>query len=218
MAWDMWIECTMNKGSKMKSGWPSILQNEKQLMVHSRNVNNVARIRAAHNSLATRKAAKRNHTESGPKRMREDEQCVQNLISCMDEFDSFPFNPASPTLRTLQSAMPASDELIADFKSAHSAGEEKLNIFLRDRVFSKNKSLHAPVSLNKRLTFSKDACVEQPGKELKERAAEMERSALKAVINLVEDSQLVKLPELLEHRVVEECVALFNSNGTYRKT
>ncbi|KAK1879571.1 U3 small nucleolar RNA-associated protein 10 [Dissostichus eleginoides] len=26
MAWDMWIECTMNKGSKMKSGWLSILQ------------------------------------------------------------------------------------------------------------------------------------------------------------------------------------------------
>jgi hypothetical protein len=26
MAWDMWIECTMNKGSNMKSGWLSILQ------------------------------------------------------------------------------------------------------------------------------------------------------------------------------------------------
>lgn len=46
----------------------------------------------------------------------------------------------------------------------------------------------------------------------------MEWSALKAVIDLVEVSQLVNLPELLEHRVVEECVALFNSNGTYRKT
>jgi hypothetical protein len=33
MAWDMWIKCTMNKGSKMESGW-----NEKQLLVHSRNV------------------------------------------------------------------------------------------------------------------------------------------------------------------------------------
>ena len=52
MAWDMWIECTMNKGSKMKSGWLSILQNEKQLLVHSRNVHNVALIRAAHNALA----------------------------------------------------------------------------------------------------------------------------------------------------------------------
>ena len=46
----------------------------------------------------------------------------------------------------------------------------------------------------------------------------MKRSALKAVINLVEVSELVHLPELLEHRFVEECVALFNSNGTYRTT
>jgi hypothetical protein len=29
MAWDMWIECTMNKVSKMKSGWLFILHNEK---------------------------------------------------------------------------------------------------------------------------------------------------------------------------------------------
>ena len=27
MAWDMWIECKMNKGSKIKSGWLSILKN-----------------------------------------------------------------------------------------------------------------------------------------------------------------------------------------------
>ena len=46
----------------------------------------------------------------------------------------------------------------------------------------------------------------------------MEQSALKAAIDLVEVSQLVNIPELLEHRIVEECVALFNSNGIYRKT
>ena len=47
---------------------------------------------------------------------------------------------------------------------------------------------------------------------------EMGRDTLKAVISLVEVSKLVDLTELLEHRVVEECVALFNCNGTYRKT
>ena len=102
MAWDMWIKCTMNKGSKMKF---SILQNEKQLLVHSRNVNNVAQIRAARNALANRKQTKRKHTECGPKRMREDEQCVQDLVTCMHEFDSFLFDPASSTLCTLQSAI-----------------------------------------------------------------------------------------------------------------
>ena len=218
IAWDMWIECTMNKGSKMKSGWLSILKNEKQLLVHSRNVNNVAKIRAAHNALANRKDIKRKHKECGPKRMREDEQCVQDLVACMHEFDSLPFDAASPTLRTLQSAMPASDELIADFNSAHAYGEDKLIGILQDRIFTKKTSLHACIPLSKRLTFAKCPCTEKRKEDLKARTAEMEQTALKAVINLVEVSELVNLPELLEHRVVEECLALFNSNRTYRKT
>jgi len=132
--------------------------------------------------------------------MRQDEQCVRDLVSCIDEFDTFPFNPASTALRTLQSAMPASDELVADFKSAHAAGEEKLAIFLQERVFSKNTSLHAPVRLSKRLTFATAPCKETAGVEYKARAGEMERSALKAVIDLVEVSQLVDLSELFEFK------------------
>jgi len=51
----------------MKSGWLSILKNEKQLLVHSRNVNNLVRIRAAHNVMANRKDAKRKHNGIRPK-------------------------------------------------------------------------------------------------------------------------------------------------------
>ncbi|KAI4813533.1 hypothetical protein KUCAC02_002772, partial [Chaenocephalus aceratus] len=174
MAWDMWIECTMNK----------------------ENVNNVAQIGQLTMPLQTEKRQRGSTRNAGPKRMREDEQCVQDLVECMHEFDTFPFDTASTTLRTLQSAMPASDELVADFNSAHAAGEKKLTHFLEERALSKEK----------------------PSDELKAKAAEMERSALKAMINLVEGSQLVNLPELLEHRIVEECVPLFNSNGTFRKT
>lgn len=81
MAWDMWIECIMNKGSKMKSGWLSILQNEKQLLVHSTNVNNVAWIWAAQRPGQPEKKAKRKHMECGPKRMR-DEPCVLDVVAC----------------------------------------------------------------------------------------------------------------------------------------
>ena len=185
MAWDMWIECTMNKVSKMKSGWLSILKNEKQLLVHSRNVNNVARIRAANNMLANRKEAMRKHTECNPKRMREDEQGVQDLISCLHEFDAFPFDISLPTLRTLQSAMPASAELVKDFRSAHSAGEVKVTKFLEERVFSKATSIHATVPLSKRLNFANMSVVEKPREDLKVKTSEMEQSALKAVLNLV---------------------------------
>ena len=57
----------------------------------------------------------------------------------------------------------------------------------------------------------------KPGEEPTATAAAMEQTALKAVINLVEVSQLVDLPQLLEHRVVDESMTLLHSNGTYRK-
>jgi len=101
------------------------------------------------------------HTDCGPNRLRQDEQCVQNLIAGMLEFDSFPFNLTSTTLRTLQSAMPASSQLVADFNSAHAAGEMKLEGFLKERVYSKTTSLHASVPLTKRLTFYKEPCTEK---------------------------------------------------------
>ena len=46
----------------------------------------------------------------------------------------------------------------------------------------------------------------------------MERSTLKAVIDLVDVNQLVYLSQLSEDRAVEESMALFSSYGTYIKT
>ena len=83
---DMIIEVTMNKDSKLKSGWLSILKNEKQLMVHSINCNNIACIcNAVHRHIATKKVVHK-HTESSPRRMKEDEQVV-NLLNCISEFE-----------------------------------------------------------------------------------------------------------------------------------
>ncbi|KAL8608807.1 hypothetical protein ACOMHN_059489 [Nucella lapillus] len=44
---DLWIETTMNLNSKLKQVWLQLLQNEKQLFSTIRNVNNVARVKAA---------------------------------------------------------------------------------------------------------------------------------------------------------------------------
>lgn len=63
------------------------------------------------------------HTECAPARLRRDEQALHDLISCFKEFDCFPFDLASPTLRTLQSAIPATPELTQDFKTAKLMGK-----------------------------------------------------------------------------------------------
>ena len=66
---------------------------------------------------------------------------MQDLILYIKEFDCFPFDPASPTLRTLQSGIPASTELIRDFTTAKQDGESKLKAFMDERVYSKEKSM-----------------------------------------------------------------------------
>ena len=45
----------------------------------------------------------------------------------------------------------------------------------------------------------------------------MERNALSNVVNLVEVSGLIDLAGVLENRVTEKCLPIFNVNGTYRK-
>jgi len=52
---DIGIESTMNKGSKLKSDWLAILNNDKQLLSNIRNVNNVNRMRRAVHQHANRK-------------------------------------------------------------------------------------------------------------------------------------------------------------------
>ena len=54
--------------------------------------------------------------------------------------------------------------------------------------------------------------MKKPGEEINARSAEMERTALVTVINLIEVNQLVDIPQLLGHRVVEMCMTLFNCN------
>ena len=70
---DMIIKVTMNKGSKLKSGWLSILKNEKQLLIHSGNCDNIACIcNTVDRHFGTKKGVCK-HTESSSGRLKEDE-------------------------------------------------------------------------------------------------------------------------------------------------
>lgn len=99
---DLWIEMTMNKGSKMKAGWLKILRNEKMLLTTTRNVNSVNRVRAALHTLAQMKISSQSHTENTPSRLNIDEKAVQDLDSCITEFDCDPFDLDKPQLRSLR--------------------------------------------------------------------------------------------------------------------
>ncbi len=45
----------------------------------------------------------------------------------------------------------------------------------------------------------------------------MESKAMASVLGLVENSGVLKLEDVLQHRVTAECLSIFNVNGTMRK-
>ena len=55
-------------------------------------------------------------------------------------------------------------------------------------------------------------------KDKKMKLAEMEQNALKSVIDVVQKSEVLSLEDILKHRVTEENTALFNPDGSLRKT
>ena len=131
VALDIWIESTMNKGSKLKSGWLAILNNEKQLLSNTRNVNNINRVRRAVHFHANHKGHRKSeHADCSSSRIRKDEQAVQDISSCLNEFECDPFDHTNQTLRSLQSGIPASDSLAVDIASAKEDGVSKVKEFM----------------------------------------------------------------------------------------
>lgn len=70
----------MNKGSKLKSGWLAILNNEKQLHSNTRNVNNVNQVRTTvHRHAKRKKQVKGKHADCSSSKMKKDEQATQDI-------------------------------------------------------------------------------------------------------------------------------------------
>jgi len=155
VAFDTWIESTMNKGSKPKSGWLAILNNEKQLLSNTRNVNNVNRAgRAVHQHADCKRLWKAQHADCSTSRMRKDEQAVQDISSSLNEFEYDPFDHTNQIIWSLQSGITAADALAADLASASENGRSKVKDFMDERVYSKTKSLNDRVPCSKRKNFS----------------------------------------------------------------
>ena len=76
----------------MKAGWLRILKNEKMLLIDSRNVNYVNRVRSSLHAIANSTISKQQHTENTKTRIKRDEQAVKDICSCITELECDPFN------------------------------------------------------------------------------------------------------------------------------
>ena len=153
MPLDMWIEVTMNLGSKLKAGWLQLLQNEKQLFVTARNANNISRVQRILEENLQKKDRNVIHTECQPARMIADEKDIVDIMETLQECGGHMFSPENPELRSLQSGIVASDEAILDFSVALHEGQQQVEDLLQKRVFDKEVPLTARIPKNKRITF-----------------------------------------------------------------
>ena len=150
---DLWIEWNMNLGSKFKQGWLNLLNNENQLFSTTRDVNNILRIKYTIKLNLKKKDRRREHVECQSCRMKKDERAVQDIETCLEEFDTKSFEASNPVLRILQSAVVASNTLITGLKKAISEGDEQILSFLNERVYSEKSSIRDTIPKNKRIDF-----------------------------------------------------------------
>ena len=150
--------------------------------------------------------------------MKKDEQAVQDLLACIVEFVADPFDPSNPTLRSLQSGLLATPELVTDFRMALEDGkiEAETLLHLHERVFTKTRSLTATIHRNKRRNFASEQICVPSGASMN--VALMERSGMVALVDLAEDVGMIKLESALEGRVTEERLSMFNVGGSLCKT
>jgi hypothetical protein len=175
---DLWTEKAMNLNSKLKQGWLQLLLNEKQLFTTTRNASNVARVKNTVNRNLNCQHRHRKHVECQPSRMKKDKQAVQDLQACMKDFDAEPFDISSPTLRSLQSGLVASPELVHDLRTALTDDQAQVETLLQERVFTKNRSLTATIHRNKRRNFASEQICASSSAPMK--MAQMESSGLAA--------------------------------------
>ncbi|MPC31492.1 hypothetical protein E2C01_024783 [Portunus trituberculatus] len=64
--------------------------------------------------------------------MKKDEQAVQDLQHCMKEFSTEPFGKSSPSLRSLQSGLVASPQLVQHFNTAFQDGQDQVETLLNE--------------------------------------------------------------------------------------
>ena len=197
---------------KLKQGWLQLLQNT-QLFCTTHNVNNVARIKTALKYSFNCHGHHQKHVECQPARMKKDEQAVQDLILCMDDAD--PFDESVPWLHLLQPRATASPEVLEDLWNTLEEGEKQSNDILEKQVFSKELSLKARITKDKRLNLVTTSIIVT---KTCSNGVDMERNALAMVINSVEKNDVIALALVLVKIISEECLTMFNANGSIRKT
>ena len=160
------------------------------------------------------KSYKSGHKENTASRIKLDELAVQDIDTCIVDFNCYTFDLENVLLHSLQSGQLVSKEVEDDLLSAYEDGETKVKEFFEERIFTGIKEWG--ISKCNRKTFLND----NNGKKVsvaKCKIAQMENDEMSRVISEYCGTD-VTLIDILENRATDESLAVFNTNGTMVKT
>ena len=70
-----------------------------------------------------------------------DEQIVQDIIRCLKEWESNPWDEDKMVLRSLESGLIASKDLVVDFDTAKVDGSRQIDEYFEERVKTTQKKI-----------------------------------------------------------------------------
>ena len=136
---DLWIEKSINNGSKMKAGWQQILGNEAMLCANIKNKNYMNQLRVKQHYIADMKSYKSGHKVNTASRTKLDELGVQDIDARIADFNCDPFDTENVQLCSLQSGQLVPKEAEDDLLSAYEDGDTKVKKFFEERNFMRIK-------------------------------------------------------------------------------
>ena len=155
------------------------------------------------------KSYKSGHKENTASRIKLDELGVQDIDACIVDFNCDPFDPENVQLRSLQSGQLVSKEVEDDLLSAYEDGETKVKEIFEELIFMRIEEWGIS-KCNRKTFLNKNN--DKKVSVAKCKTEQMENDAMSRVISEYCGTDIT-LIDILENRVTDECLAVFNTNG-----
>ena len=95
----------------------------------------------------------RHHSANSKSRLKMDEQIVQDIVRCLKEWESNPWDTDKIVLRSLESGLIAPKDLVVDFDTAKVDGSRQIDEYFEERVKTTQNKVIDRIKQNKRHSF-----------------------------------------------------------------
>ena len=155
------------------------------------------------------------HREDRPTYTAKDERDVQAVICLFRQFNTNPFNTTDPVLVNVATGLSPGPDIIQKIITAPLKGAEKCSKFIHERLLEQNVLFHSSLAKTNTPQFS--TVTDNSTLVKKRKKIDQGKSTLTRLVIMSKDRNF-NVRELLKYETGSIPLALFDSNGNYRKT